>query len=82
MNLDLEKIEEDLSKLADQEKDTGIDGYDEILIDDDSNHFIIDDDEEEYDDEDDDDNINSNKVNASNLFGVPDVTNVWKKKKY
>ena len=83
MNLDLEKIEADLFKLADQEKDTGIEGYDEIIIDDDSN-FNIDDDDYDYDDEEDDDNnnISSNKLDTSSLFGVPDVNHLWKKKKY
>ena len=79
MNLDLEKIEQDLSKLADIEQETGIDGYDDIIVDE-----YHDNDDDDYDDKyNDNDNStsNNNSLDTSNLFGVPDVANVWKKNK-
>ena len=76
--IDLEKIEYDLSKLAEIDKETGIEGYDEIIVDDDNDNDIIDDDD---DDRNIDNDINNNPIDATNLFGVPDVANVWKKNK-
>jgi len=77
--IDLEKIEYDLSKLAEIDKETGIEGYDEIIVDDYNDNDIIDDDD--YDRNIDNDHINNNPIDAANLFGVPDVANVWKKNK-
>ena len=77
--IDLEKIEYDLSKLAEIDKETGIEGYDEIIVDDYNDNDIIDDDDDDRNI--DNDNINNNPIDATNLFGVPDVANVWKKNK-
>ena len=82
MYQDLEKFERDLSKLAEEvDKETGIEGYDEIIVDDYNDNDIIDDDDDDDDRNIDNDNINNNPIDATNLFGVPDVANVWKKNK-
>lgn len=73
MNLDLESIERDLSKLAEVEQETGIDGYDDIIVDE-----YNDDADDKYNDN---DTSNNNSLDTTNLFGVPDIADVWKKNK-